>query len=333
MKAMILAAGLGTRLRPLTNDRPKALVEVAGRTLLEIAIARVREVGVREVIVNVHHFAGMVTEYLRGKNNFGMRIEISEEGSLLDTGGGLKKAAWFFREEDPAAPFILHNVDVISTIDLRQMLDFHTQNQALATLAVRQRQTSRYLLFDEQMRLCGRRLVKERKTELVRPSPRLQELAFSGIHVISPRLLWMMSEEGTFSIVQSYLRLAGEGKTIVAYRADGDYWRDLGTPESVARATEDMKKQAMLRGGVICSRRTDCPTRCKRDTNHEGEVACPMLVDLWRARKETPHHAAPAGRVVGHSENEPRRQSKTLRQHRYREVVSLATTRDRIVAS
>jgi NDP-sugar pyrophosphorylase family protein len=191
----------------------------------------------------------MVTEYLRGKNNFGMRIEISEEGSLLDTGGGLKKAAWFFREEDPAAPFILHNVDVISTIDLRQMLDFHTQNQALATLAVRQRQTSRYLLFDEQMRLCGRRLVKERKTELVRPSPRLQELAFSGIHVISPRLLWMMSEEGTFSIVQSYLRLAGEGKTIVAYRADGDYWRDLGTPESVARATEDMKKQAMLRGG------------------------------------------------------------------------------------
>ena len=249
MKAMILAAGLGTRLRPLTNDRPKALVEVAGRTLLEIAIARLREVGVREVIVNVHHFAGMVTEYLRGKNNFGMRIEISEEGSLLDTGGGLKKAAWFFREEDPAAPFLLHNVDVISSIDLRRMLDFHTQNQALATLAVQQRQASRYLLFDEQMQLCGRRLVKERKTELVRPSPQLQDLAFSGIHAISPRLLWMMSEEGTFSIVQCYLRLAGEGKRIVGYRADGDYWRDLGKPESVARATEDMKKQAMLQGG------------------------------------------------------------------------------------
>lgn len=249
MKAMILAAGLGTRLRPLTNDRPKALVEVAGRTLLEIAIARVREVGVREVIVNVHHFAGMVVEYLRGKNNFGMRIEISEEGSLLDTGGGLKKAAWFFRDEDPAAAFILHNVDVISSIDLRQMLEFHTQNQALATLAVQQRQSSRYLLFDEQMRLCGRRLVKERKTELVRPSARLRDLAFSGIHAISPRLLWMMSEEGAFSIVQSYLRLAGEGERIVAYRADGDYWRDLGKPESVARATEDMQKQAMLRGG------------------------------------------------------------------------------------
>ena len=249
MKAMILAAGLGTRLRPLTNDRPKALVEVAGRTLLEITIARLRECGVREVIVNVHHFAGMVTEYLRGKNNFGMRIEISEEGSLLDTGGGLKRAAWFFREEDPGAPFILHNVDVISTIDLRQMFDFHTQNQALATLAVQQRQTSRYLLFDEQMRLCGRRLVNEQRTELVRPSPQFEELAFSGIHVISPRLLGMMSEEGTFSIIQCYLRLAGEGERIVAYRADGDTWRDVGKAESVTRATEDIKKQAMLRGG------------------------------------------------------------------------------------
>ncbi len=250
MKAMILAAGLGTRLRPLTNDRPKALVEVAGRTLLEITIARLREFGVREVIVNVHHFAGMIAEYLRGKNNLGMRIEISEEGTLLDTGGGLKKAAWFFREEGPAAaPFILHNVDVISTIDLRQMLDVHTQNQALATLAVQQRQTSRYLLFDGQMRLCGRHLVKEQETELVRPSPQFEELAFSGIHVISPRLLEMMSEEGAFSIVQAYLRLAGEGERIAAYRADADYWRDLGKPESVARATEDMKQRAMLWGG------------------------------------------------------------------------------------
>jgi len=239
---MILAAGLGTRLRPLTNDRPKALVEVSGRTLLEIALARLREFGVREVIVNVHHFAGMVTEYLRAKNNFGMRIELSEEGTLLDTGGGLKQAAWFLRGEGPAAaPFLLHNVDVISTIDLRRMLDFHTQNHALATLAVQQRQTSRYLLFDEQMELCGRRLVKEQKTELVRQAPHVLEMAFSGIHVISPRLLGMMTEEGAFSIVQSYLRLAGEGEKILAYRADGDSWRDLGTPESIARAAEDLK--------------------------------------------------------------------------------------------
>jgi mannose-1-phosphate guanylyltransferase len=250
MKAMILAAGLGTRLRPLTNDRPKALVEVAGRTLLEIAIARLWKLGVREVIVNVHHFAGMIAEYLRGQDNFGMRIEISQEVDLLDTGGGLKKAAWFFQEEGPAAaPFILHNVDVISTIDLRRMLDFHRENQALATLAVQQRQTSRYLLFDEERRLCGRRLVKDDKTELVRPSARLQELAFAGIHVISPRLFETMSETGAFSIIQCYLRLAGEGEKIVAYRADGDYWRDLGKPESVARAAEDLENQAMLQGG------------------------------------------------------------------------------------
>ena len=224
MKAMILAAGLGTRLRPLTNDRPKALVEVAGRTLLEIAIARLREFGVREVIVNVHHFTGMIAEYLRAKNHFGMRIEISEEASLLDTGGGLKKAAWFFLGEGPAAPFILHNVDVISEIDLRGMLASHARTQALATLAVQQRRTSRYLLFDEQMRLCGRRLVEQRTTE-------------------------MMREEGAFSIIPAYLRLAGEGESIVAHRADGDYWRDLGTPESIARASEDLKKQAAPRGG------------------------------------------------------------------------------------
>ncbi len=247
MKAMILAAGLGTRLRPLTDNRPKALVEVAGRTLLEITIARLREFGVREVIVNAHHFAGMITEYLRGKDNFGMRIEISEERALLDTGGGLKKAAWFFLEEGPAAaPFVLHNVDVISTIDLRKMLDVHTQSQALATLAVQQRQTSRYLLFDGQMRLCGRRLVKEDETELVTPSPCFEELAFSGIHVISPRLLEMMSEEGAFSIVQVYLRLARGGERIAPYRADAAYWRDLGTPESIARAAEDMKQRAIL---------------------------------------------------------------------------------------
>jgi mannose-1-phosphate guanylyltransferase len=249
MKAMILAAGLGTRLRPLTDHRPKALVEVAGHTLLEIAITRLRESGVQEIIVNVHHFAGMVLEYLRAHNNFGMRIEVSQEDVLLDTGGGLKKAAWFFPEDGPsAAPFILHNVDVISGIDLRRMLEFHKQNGALATLAVQQRETSRYLLFDEQMQLCGRRFVKEKKTELARPSQQLQSLAFTGIHVISPRMLQMMSEEGAFSIIESYLRLAGQGERIIAYRADGDYWRDLGRAENVKRAGEELKEKAFVGG-------------------------------------------------------------------------------------
>src|SRR3984957_747759 len=123
---MILAAGLGTRLRPLTNDRPKALVDVGGRTMLEITLSRLRAFGIRDVIINVHYFAGMIVEYLKKKDNFGMRIEISREDVLLDTGGGLKKAAHFFLEDqrDVATPFVLHNVDVISTIDLSRMAEF-----------------------------------------------------------------------------------------------------------------------------------------------------------------------------------------------------------------
>src|SRR6202049_4535744 len=165
MKAMILAAGLGTRLRPLTDIRPKALVELSGRTLLEITLNRLRTFGITEVIVNVHHFADMVVDYLKSSNNFGMRIEISREDVLLDTGGGLKKAAWFFLEDsarrDPSQidePFLLHNVDVISNIDLRAMLQFHTENHALATLAVQNRETSRPLLFNNQNQLRGRRI-------------------------------------------------------------------------------------------------------------------------------------------------------------------------------
>ena len=168
MKAMILAAGLGTRLRPLTDDRPKALVEINGRTLLEITLSRLRSFGVREVIINVHHFADMIVEYLKTNDNFGMRIEVSREEVLLDTGGGLKKAAHFF-SRIPAVlknPFIVHNVDVLSTIDLRRMVQFHTENQALATLAVQDRKTSRYLLFDEQLQLCGRRSGRDQKPEL-----------------------------------------------------------------------------------------------------------------------------------------------------------------------
>src|SRR5215469_2740989 len=156
MKAMVLAAGLGTRLRPLTDTRPKALVEIAGRTLLEITLTRLRSFGVSEVIVNVHHFADKVIDYLGGKQNFGMRIEISREDELLDTGGGLKKAGWFFLEDGRDEPFLLHNVDVLSNVDLGEMLQFHTDHHALATLAVQERRSLRYLLFDEHGELCGR---------------------------------------------------------------------------------------------------------------------------------------------------------------------------------
>jgi NDP-sugar pyrophosphorylase family protein len=255
MRAMILAAGLGTRLRPLTDDRPKALVEVAGRTLLEITLARLRSFGIREVIVNVHHFADMVVDYLKANDNFGMRIEVSREEVLLDTGGGLKKAAWFFLQDEHSGggrsasdeePFILHNVDVISTIDLERMRQLHFQSQALATLAVQDRETSRYLLFDERRQLSGRSGGRDQMPELVRPAQEVQTWAFSGIHVISPRLFAMMTEDGAFSIINSYLRLAAEGENILSFRADKYYWRDLGRPENVTQAALDLKERVLL---------------------------------------------------------------------------------------
>jgi NDP-sugar pyrophosphorylase family protein len=247
MKAMILAAGLGTRLRPLTDNRPKALVEIEGRTLLEITLRRLASFGIREVIVNVHHFADMVVEYLDANGNFGMRVEISREETLLDTGGGLKKAAWFFLQDGdhPQEPFLVHNVDVISTIDFGRMLEVHQQSGALATLAVQDRKTSRYLLFDENDQLCGRRSGSEECPEMSRPCREVRALAFSGVHVISPRLFSLMSENGAFSIIAAYLRLSGHGSSIGAFRADDYYWRDLGKPGNVAQAAADVKAQLL----------------------------------------------------------------------------------------
>jgi len=300
MKAMILAAGLGTRLKPLTDTRPKALVELSGRTLLEITLTRLRTFGVTEVIINIHHFADQVIDYLKSHNNFNMRIEISREEVLLDTGGGLKKAAWFFLE-DPTRPdsrqmdepFLLHNVDVISNIDLSRMLQFHAENQALATLAVQARKTSRPLFFNDRLQLCGRRVdgkdtftpispntvisSEARPLPLCAPSAQrnlssssplvypdpvgatshsplsqspepspLQPLAFSGIHMLSPRLLPLLIEEGVFSIIDSYLRLAAQGQKILAFRADNYYWRDLGRPADLAQATADLQQNALL---------------------------------------------------------------------------------------
>jgi NDP-sugar pyrophosphorylase family protein len=248
MKAMILAAGLGTRLRPLTDDRPKALVEIAGRTLLQITLSRLSALGVHDVIVNAHHFADMILAYLKENDNFGMRIEVSREESLLDTGGGLKKAAYFFLDGQKHAdePFILHNVDVLSSVDLDRMVRYHIEHRALATLAVQDRQTSRYLLFDEQLVLCGRKSGRDGDAELVRASRQVQALAFSGIHVISPRIFALMTEEGAFSIITSYLRLAEREEQILAFRADEYYWRDLGRPEDIWHAAQDLTQKVLL---------------------------------------------------------------------------------------
>jgi mannose-1-phosphate guanylyltransferase len=249
VKAMVLAAGLGTRLRPLTNDRPKALVEVNGRTLLEITLLRLRGFGIHEVIVNAHHFADLLVAFLKAHDNFGMRIEVSREDVLLDTGGGLKKAGWFFLENsreqdgDLDEPFLLHNVDVISTLDFTKMLHVHRQSQALATLAVHRRESSRQLLFNDEMRLCGRRAGSEKDPEVVCRAVHLEPLAFTGIHMISPRLLGLMKEAGIFSIIDCYLRLAGMQEKIAGFRADEYYWRDLGRLQDLRQAGMDLEHQ------------------------------------------------------------------------------------------
>ena len=264
MKAMILAAGLGTRLRPLTDTVPKALVELNGRTLLEITIARLKTFGVTEFIVNVHHHADKIVSFLQAKSNFGVQIELSrEDGLLLDTGGGLKNAAWFFLEGNSNEPFFLHNVDVLSSIDLGQMLAAHKNSFALATLAVQQRKSSRQLLFNENNLLVGRRINNvdtlipgvithatsevschsERSEESAFSSPlatRHSPLAFSGIHILYPRLLPLITESGVFSIIDTYLRLASSGEKIHAFRADQFYWRDLGRMEDLVQASTDL---------------------------------------------------------------------------------------------
>ena len=239
---MVLAAGLGTRLRPLTNDRPKALVQIGGRTLLEIVLTRLALFGVRDVIVNVHHFADMVVEFLQAHSNFGLQVEISREEVLLDTGGGLKKAAWFFLE-DPGRldePFLVHNVDVISNVDLGKVLKFHAEHRALATLVVQKRESSRQLLFSHEGELGGR-WISGRDPEFVRPTPNLQAFAFLGIHAISPRLLCKIDEEGIFSIIPTYLRLAKEGQQIMGFRADEYSWRDLGRIDDLEKADSEAR--------------------------------------------------------------------------------------------
>ncbi len=242
MRAMILAAGLGTRLRPLTNDRPKALVELNGRTLLEITIARLRSFGVTDAIINVHHFAEMLVDYLQARRDWGMRIEISREEILLDTGGGLKKAADFLLRDGIDEPFLLHNVDILTSIDLRRMLQWHREHHSLATLAVQGRPTSRYLLFDEDAQLCGRQTRGDAAPELVRSASQLQARAFSGVHVISPRIFSLLTEEGEFSIVPAYLRLAAAGQPIMAFNADGYLWRDLGTVDRLKKTADDYRQ-------------------------------------------------------------------------------------------
>ncbi len=232
MKAMILAAGVGSRLRPMTDKTPKALVDVGGAPMIERVIGRLRAAGVTELVVNLHHMGERIARFLASKGNFGLRIECTREAELLDTGGGLKNVAWFF---DDGRPFLLHNVDVLSDIDLSGLLRFHRQAGALATLAVQSRPSSRQLLFDRDGRLCGWESPKGVGWAMD-PVNDAERVAFTGIHAVDPAIFPRMTETGTFSIIRTYLRLAGEGERIIAHRVDGAYWQDIGSPEALEEA-------------------------------------------------------------------------------------------------
>jgi NDP-sugar pyrophosphorylase family protein len=231
MKAMVFAAGLGTRLKPLTDTRPKALVEVGGVTLLELTLRRLAAAGVVEAIINLHHHGEQIPAFIEKHGHFGLRhIEYSPEPELLDTGGGLKEAAWFFED---GRPFLVHNVDVLSDIDLRALAAEHLRTGALATLAALPRPTARPLFFDTAKRLVGRRSPTTGDTFVRAPQGEAAPLGFCGIQMVSPALFAKMTESGVFPIVSCYLRLAGEGETINVYRADGARWRDCGRPEDL----------------------------------------------------------------------------------------------------
>ena len=240
MKAMILAAGLGKRLKPFTDSHPKALAVVNGKTLLQRNIEYLAGFGIKDVIVNVHHFANQVKKFIAKNNGFGSNITISDESdALLETGGGLKKAGWFFT--DSTLPFVVINVDVLTDMDLAAMIDEHKKLQPLATLAVTSRRTSRYFLFDEMPNLCGWKNEKTGEQKISREAREYSEKAFSGIHVISPKIFPLIKMSGLppgmnkFSMVDIYLELA-KSHTITAFDHSNTKFIDVGKPESIVKA-------------------------------------------------------------------------------------------------
>ena len=225
MKAMLLAAGLGTRLRPITDTIPKALVDINGRTLLQINLEKLKSYGFNEVIINLHHFPEKIRFYLKEHQNFGLNIEFSFEEQILNTGGGIKKASWYLKDKQPV---LIHNVDILSDINFTELLKFHNDQKALATLAVSKRDTARQLIFDKFDKLMGweNQATGEQKF-VISAITILQRFAFSGIQIISPAFLDLITEEGSFPIIDTYLRLASTN-SIVAYKHDPENWFDVG---------------------------------------------------------------------------------------------------------
>lgn len=231
---MILAAGLGTRLRPLTNETPKALIDIGGMPMLERVARRLVDAGASRLIINVHHHADQVRNFIEEKDGFGVEVYISEEPEEpLETGGGIKNAARHFTKE---APFLVHNSDILSDINLRALFEAQTDADALATLATREAESQRYLIFDEAG-LCGYTPRDENREVYVRdPQGEHVHLDFCGVQAVSPRIFNLMTETGVFSIINTYLRLAKAGETVQPFRVDGTAWMDIGTHERLEEA-------------------------------------------------------------------------------------------------
>lgn len=235
MKALLFAAGLGTRLKEHTQDKPKALVSLAGKPLLQHAIEYLKNNGISDITINVFHFADQVISFLEDNDSFGLNIHISDErDQLLETGGGLKKASTFLTGNEP---ILIYNVDVISNLDLNVLLNYHLKQNSLATLVVRKRETSRYLMFDQNMLLAGWKNFSTGETVISRADSfeNAQPMAFCGIHIIEPELLKLITEEGRFPIMDLYLRLAKD-HPIKAYVDTSSIWLDLGKPEQLQAA-------------------------------------------------------------------------------------------------
>lgn len=243
VKAMIFAAGLGSRLKPMTDTMPKALVKIQGISLLEYAIRKLRFYGISDIIINVHHFSEQIIDFVK-THDFGVNISISDESEqLMNTGGGLLKAREFF---DTDKPFFVVNVDIISSIDLKKMYDMHIVRNAKATLAVSKRKTLRYLLFDTQEQLCGWENCSTNKRVVSRPETckNLHQRAFSGVQILSPQIFDCISERGAFSIIDMYVRMA-QTQHIQAFDHTDDFWIDVGKFETLQEITKVLKTQEL----------------------------------------------------------------------------------------
>ena len=231
--AMIFAAGLGTRLKPFTDKHPKALVKVNGKSLLQRNIQYLQQHGITDVIVNVHHFAAQIIEAVEQNNGWGSNISISDEADeVLETGGGLKRAAWYFKKIEN---FVVMNADILTDLDLSAMLLQHQQHKPLATLAISNRQSSRYFLFDNDNSLCGWINDKTGEERISKPSSSLHKKAFSGIQIINQKLLPLITQEGKFSIVDVYLEMA-KTHTIQGFDHSSSKFIDVGKPENIVLA-------------------------------------------------------------------------------------------------